>query len=70
MSLVVDAHKSVVNLGLRAASNAFVSHIPTDLNGQDRVQNYVARAQTRLEHRKQILVLTLAVDIRLTILSY
>ena len=51
MSLVVEAHKSLINVGLRAASNAFISHLPIDIYGQDKVQNYVERAQTRLEHR-------------------
>jgi hypothetical protein len=51
MSLVVEAHKSLIKTGLRAASNAFISHLPTDLNGQDKVHRYVERAQTRLEHR-------------------
>lgn len=51
MSLVVEAHKSLINVGLRAASNAFVTHLPTDIHGQDKVQKYVERAQIRLEHR-------------------
>lgn len=54
MSLVVEAHKSLISIGLRAASNAFISHLPNDLNGQDKVQRYVERAQTRLEHRNSI----------------
>ncbi len=52
MSLVVEAHKSLINTGLRAASNAFISHLPTDLAGQEKVQAYIGRAQTRLERRK------------------
>jgi hypothetical protein len=52
MSLVVEAHKALINTSLRAASNAFISHLPTDLNGQDKTQRYIERAQTRLEHRE------------------
>ena len=51
MSLVVEAHKSLIKLGLRAASNAFISHLPVDTEGQDKAQSYVERAQIRLEHR-------------------
>ncbi len=51
MSLVVEAHKSLINTGIRAGSSAFISHLPTDINGQDKVQRYVERAQIRLEHR-------------------
>lgn len=52
MSLVVEAHKCLINTGLRAASNAFIAHLPTDLAGQDTIQAYVGPAQTRLERRE------------------
>ena len=51
MSLVVEAHKSLINISLRTGSNAFITRLPTDINGQHKVQKYAARAQTRREHR-------------------
>lgn len=51
MSLVIEAHKSLINAGLHKACNAFICHLPTDIHGQDKVQKYVERAQIRLEHR-------------------
>jgi hypothetical protein len=52
MSLVIDAHKSVVNVALRRGCNAFINHLETDFHGQDKVQNYALRAQARVENRK------------------
>jgi hypothetical protein len=54
MSLVIEAHKSLINAGLHKACNAFICHLPTDIHGQDKVQKYVERAQVRLEHRMSL----------------
>lgn len=51
MSLVVEARKSLIHLGLRASSNAFISHLPVDVKGQEKVQSYVMCAQIRFEQR-------------------
>ena len=46
MSLVHDAYKALIKIGLRASCNAYISHLPTDVSGRDYVKKHIDEAET------------------------
>lgn len=50
MTLTVEVQRSLASIALRRGTNAFTSHVPTDLSDRNQLLQCVQRAQARREN--------------------